>query len=76
MVTYIDTMVFGTIILTFASSIYVKAEFWMKHVKSNGGKKTSYLFRKVQYYGNLAIRIIVFEFTCKCFNFKIVFMSS
>lgn len=42
MVTYIDIFLFGMIVVTSASSIFVKTEFWLNHVKPSSGKNVKY----------------------------------
>lgn len=45
LVTYLDAVVFGLAISTFASTIYVKSEGWIRNVKPRSGKNARYLRR-------------------------------
>lgn len=49
LVTYMDCIVVGMLMLTFASSVYVKTEVWLNHAQSKSGKgKTIRYFRMVR----------------------------
>lgn len=45
LITYLDALVFGIVVLTFASSIYLKSEFWIRNVRQRIGKNSGYFQR-------------------------------
>lgn len=45
LVMYLDVFLFGMIVLTFTSSIYVKTESWISKVKYRGGKDSRYFLK-------------------------------